>query len=138
MPFLRVISVFLSLLLLSGQRPEQITVAHLESLSYPGPARVVSIQGSVEVDIKISAAGEVVAASAISGHPLLRRAAEQNARGWKFYSSSQIERQTRINYEFVLEKPRAYCPETSVVYDLPTRVRVVASLPLPQPDRSPK
>ena len=132
---LRLTCVSLLFFLLLAQRPEQITVAHLESVSYPGPARVVNIQGSVEVDIKISSTGQVLAASAISGHQLLRPAAEQNARRWKFSPSSESERETRIRYEFVLEEPRTYCPETIVVYELPTRVRVTASLPLPQPDR---
>ena len=57
-------------------------VQHTEPM-YPPLARQTRIQG--EVRIKITTDGESVRdAEAESGHPLLRKAAEDNARTWKF------------------------------------------------------
>jgi protein TonB len=51
---------------------------------YPATARAVRASGAVNVQVTISESGSVVSASAVSGHPLLRQAAEQAARGAKF------------------------------------------------------
>jgi len=49
--------------------------------AYPAAARAVGASGAVNVQITIDEQGNVVSASAVSGHPLLRQAAEQAARG---------------------------------------------------------
>jgi len=51
---------------------------------YPAAARAVRASGAVNVQVTISESGSVVSASAVSGHPLLRQAAEQAARGARF------------------------------------------------------
>jgi len=51
---------------------------------YPAAARAVRASGAVNVQVTISESGSVVSASAVSGHPLLRQAAEQAARSAKF------------------------------------------------------
>ena len=51
---------------------------------YPAAARAVRASGAVNVQVTISESGSVVSASAVSGHPLLRQAAEQAARQAKF------------------------------------------------------
>ncbi len=61
-------------------------VQHTEP-SYPPIARQVRIQG--EVRVKITTDGESVRdAEAETGHPLLRKSAEDNARTWKFVAHS--------------------------------------------------
>ncbi len=52
--------------------------------AYPAAARAVKASGAVNVQITIDEQGNVVSASALSGHPLLRQAAEQAARGATF------------------------------------------------------
>ena len=52
--------------------------------SYPTAARAVRASGMVNVEVLIDEDGNVVSASAISGHPLLRASAEQAARASKF------------------------------------------------------
>jgi protein TonB len=52
--------------------------------SYPPLAKAAHVTGSVMVEITIDENGRVVSASALSGHPLLKDAAVQAARGWKF------------------------------------------------------
>ena len=51
---------------------------------YPAAARAVRASGAVNVQVTISEGGSVVSASAVSGHPLLRQAAEQAARQARF------------------------------------------------------
>lgn len=47
--------------------------------SYPPAAKAVHASGAVNVQVTIDEAGNVIAASAVSGHPLLRAAAEKSA-----------------------------------------------------------
>lgn len=51
---------------------------------YPAAARAVRAAGAVNVQVSIDEAGNVTSANAVSGHPLLRQAAEQAARQSKF------------------------------------------------------
>ncbi len=51
---------------------------------YPAAAKAVRASGAVNVQVTISESGSVVSASAVSGHPLLRQAAEQAARSARF------------------------------------------------------
>lgn len=51
---------------------------------YPVAAKAARVQGAVQVQITVGEKGEVVEASAISGHPLLRDAALTAARQWQF------------------------------------------------------
>lgn len=51
---------------------------------YPAAARAVSASGAVSVQVLIDEEGNTVSASAVSGHPLLRAAAESAARNATF------------------------------------------------------
>jgi TonB family protein len=51
---------------------------------YPPAARAVLAQGDVEVAVEVDENGNVVAAQARSGHPLLRAAARAAAARWTF------------------------------------------------------
>lgn len=51
---------------------------------YPGAARAVRATGTVNVQVTVDEQGNVVSASAVSGHPLLRASAVQAARNAKF------------------------------------------------------
>jgi TonB family protein len=51
---------------------------------YPPAAKRMNASGTVEVKITVSEFGRVIEAKAISGHPLLREAAEDAARQWVF------------------------------------------------------
>lgn len=124
-------------LILTAQAGKEVepTALHIESIRYPDFAQKAQIQGGVEVEITISSAGEVSSATAMSGHPVLRRAAEENARKWRFNTNS-VERHIQIRYEFVLEEPKTdYKPETRNTFDLPRGVRVASNMPRPQTDR---
>lgn len=52
--------------------------------AYPAQAMTEQIAGTVVVFIVVNECGKVVMASAVSGHPLLRHAAEDAAFKWRF------------------------------------------------------
>lgn len=72
---------------------------------YPAAARAVRASGTVAVQVTISESGSVISAAATGGHPLLRAAAVQAARGARF-SPTQLSGQPVkvtgiITYNFV-------------------------------------
>lgn len=72
---------------------------------YPPAARAVRAAGAVSVQVLIDENGNVVSASAVSGHPLLRAAAVQAARGARFsptkLSGQPVKVSGVITYNFV-------------------------------------
>ena len=72
---------------------------------YPAAARAVRASGAVNVQVLISEGGSVISANAVSGHPLLRQAAEQAARGAKFKPTLLSGQPVQVNgvivYNFV-------------------------------------
>lgn len=51
---------------------------------YPPLAKTARVGGTVVVEVTVDEAGKVISARAISGHPLLKHAAETAASGWEF------------------------------------------------------
>jgi TonB family protein len=51
---------------------------------YPPIAKAAHAQGAVQVQVTIDEEGNVIEAAVVGGHPLLREAALQAARQWKF------------------------------------------------------
>lgn len=73
--------------------------------AYPPAAKAVRASGAVNVQVLIDEGGRVVSASAVSGHPLLRAAAEQAARSSSFsptmLSGQAVKVSGTIVYNFV-------------------------------------
>ncbi len=57
---------------------------YLPKPPYPVPAKLIGAEGTVSVQITIDLDGSVISSRAVSGHPLLKRAAEDAARRAKF------------------------------------------------------
>ncbi len=74
---------------------------------YPAAAKAVRASGAVSVQVLIDEDGNVVSASATSGHPLLRAAAVQAARGARFsptmLSGQKVKVSGVIVYNFVAQ-----------------------------------
>lgn len=72
---------------------------------YPPAAKAVRAAGAVNVQVLIDENGNVVSANAVSGHPLLRQAAVQAARGAKFKPTLLSGQAVKVNgvivYNFV-------------------------------------
>jgi TonB family protein len=75
--------------------------------AYPPTAKAVHASGMVTVQVTVDESGNVVEASAVSGHPLLRAAAEAAARQAKFSPTLLSGRPVKVTgvltYNFVLE-----------------------------------
>ena len=73
--------------------------------AYPAAAKAVRAAGAVSVQVLISESGSVISANAVSGHPLLRAAAEGAARGARFsptlLSGQPVKVSGVITYNFV-------------------------------------
>src|SRR6266566_2534876 len=74
---------------------------------YPDVARAARAQGDVDVRIVIDEGGNVVSAEAVSGHPLLRAAAENVARAAKFnptrLSGEPVKVSGLLTYNFMAQ-----------------------------------
>lgn len=57
---------------------------YLPKPPYPVPAKAIGAEGTVSVQITIDLDGSVISSRAVSGHPLLKKAAEDAARRAKF------------------------------------------------------
>jgi len=62
----------------------QGTATHRVQPTYPETAKAAGVSGAVVVEIEIDEEGNIAAARAISGHPLLKAAAVEAARQWQF------------------------------------------------------
>ncbi len=56
---------------------------------YPKAAKAVRASGEVKVEVEVDEKGNVTSATSVSGHPLLRQAAEQAAKRAKFKPSTE-------------------------------------------------
>ena len=83
--------------------------------AYPEAARAVRAEGAVNVAVTIDEEGNVISASAASGHPLLRSAAVQAARASKFSPTALEGKPVKVTgvivYNFALPKESVEEPE---------------------------
>jgi TonB family protein len=74
---------------------------------YPPAAKAAGVQGQVVVEIVVDESGRVSSAQAISGHPLLRAAAEEAATQARFtptlISGQPVKVSGFLTYNFVLQ-----------------------------------
>jgi TonB family protein len=83
---------------------------------FPPIAYAARAMGSVVVEVKIDDAGAVASAELVSGHPLLKKAALDAARRWRFAAGSGAEgaRTARLTFLFDERKDK---PEPQSVYN---------------------
>jgi TonB family protein len=103
---------------------------------YPPIAKAAKASGAVQVQILVSETGEVIEASAISGHPLLRDAALQAARQWQFkpieLSGKPVKAQGILTFNFTLaeEKPTAPVAGAGNIRKFNTNQEELGKLPI--------
>jgi periplasmic protein TonB len=75
--------------------------------TYPPIAKAARAAGAVQVQVTISEEGRVIEASVVNGHPLLREAALQAARQWRFkpteLSGVPVKVQGILTFNFTLQ-----------------------------------
>lgn len=64
---------------------------------YPQPAKAVGANGAVSVQVTVDEEGNVTSAKAVSGHPLLKDAAERAARNAKFSPTFLSEQPVKVS-----------------------------------------
>jgi TonB family protein len=83
---------------------------------YPSIAKQVNASGEVQVEIIIDENGQVISAKAISGHPVLRSAAEDAARKWVFnptlVDGKPVRQPGVLKFVFTAPMPSASVPTT--------------------------
>ena len=92
------------------QKKEVKPIRKVEAV-YPDEAKRKGIQGEVVVAITINEKGEVTAAHAESGEPLLRRAAIDAAKQFQFANPLQQTVQATLTFNFVLGEKNSTAPK---------------------------
>ena len=69
---------------------------------YPPLAAVARVSGTVAIRVTIDDSGSVTKAEVVSGHTLLRQAAADAARKWRFESAPTQTRTTEVKFRFSL------------------------------------
>jgi protein TonB len=76
--------------------------------SYPQLARQARVSGTVKVEAVIDKSGRVKTVKALSGPPLLRRAAEDAVRQWRYQpgtlNGEPVEVTTQVDVGFALQR----------------------------------
>jgi protein TonB len=96
----------------AGGKPVSAGVLNGKAISKPAPpypsiAKAAKATGTVVVSVEVDEKGGVTSARAVSGHPLLRAAAEAAARQARFsptlLSGKPVKVRGTLTYEFKLE-----------------------------------
>ncbi len=91
----------------NSEEVESGQVLELPKPAYPPIARAAHASGTVEVKVIVDTDGSVIAAAAISGHPLLQAAAVSAARNARFtplkYKGEPVKVVGVIQYHFVAQ-----------------------------------
>jgi len=110
--FLVAIIAFSAAVFGQNEAPKQVSggvlngkARSLPKPAYPAAARAVNAEGAVSVQVLIDEEGNVISANAVSGHPLLRAAAAEAARGAVFSPTQLMGNPVKVSgvitYNFV-------------------------------------
>jgi TonB family protein len=98
---------------------------------YPPLAKAARITGDVLLDVTLKDDGSVVSSRVISGHPLLRAAAQTNSTSWKFAAADNKDldnEEFTLTYQFRLSvSPDCGAGPTRVTIESYNRVTVLGS-----------
>ncbi|MGH9754263.1 MAG: energy transducer TonB [Blastocatellia bacterium] len=114
---------------------EELTVVNTAAPVYPPIARLANAQGEVIVSISVNAQGDVIAAQALEGHALLRKAAEAAALKWKFNSLPQTNntRVGQITFSFKLKLEEAVEVKNDIAFTPPGHLEFIYKTPTIKP-----
>ena len=104
--------------------------------SYAPLARQARISGDVKVRCFLDASGSVLRSEALSGHPLLKEQALENALHWKFKfqgTGSKGNDTVALTYQYRLEGELQDATHTVFIVDLPNTIQIIAPVAWVQP-----
>jgi TonB family protein len=120
----------------AAQNPKELRLKFAALPVYPAIARAARIQDDVDVQFVVNASGETESVTAISGHPLLRAAAVDNVKTWRFVvpssdSSTEWKYTTTFKFKFSDDDRPYQTNKLTVTIDSESYrfVEVVASSP---------
>lgn len=101
---------------------------------YPAIARAAKVQGEVKVEFVLDTSGEPVSVVAVSGHPLLKGAAEENVKTWRFDLPKDLYRtdwkyDTIFNFKISDDRQPYEDPKLTVTLDSYRYVEVTTNPP---------
>jgi TonB family protein len=110
-----------------------VAPASLPELKYPPLARIARVQGDIVVSFRLTPEGRTVDVEPISGPPLLRAAAVESVKIWRFEQGAEFAAQAlRVTFHFRLNAPNdGYDdgqPATKVELDGTGGVQVISIL----------
>jgi TonB family protein len=85
-------------------QPSQVAILHRTPVAYPKEARAKRVQGTVVVEVSLTATGTVSDARVISGAEELRKAALESVLQWHFKADSQTATKTQVTVDFHLSE----------------------------------
>ena len=119
--------------LLAGSSPDVPFAVRIISLEYPRLGALARITGTVVLRVRINSDGTVSRVNALSGHPVLVEAAEENIKRWKFSpprpgqspGGSEFDFTYIFKLEGVTDTPHPYC---ELVYEYPDKVTITSKV----------
>jgi TonB family protein len=93
------VSIWLLVSALTTSAQANLCVTSFVVPEYPQLAETARVYGDVVLEVTLKPDGSVATSRVVSGHPLLKAAAQENSMTWKFES---IERKELANEEFTL------------------------------------
>jgi TonB family protein len=100
---------------------------------YPGLARSARIEGKVSLNLTVDEQGNTSEVEATSGHIMLRQAAIDNVKNWKFGwpqpCMCRVHREVVFLYKLSGKQETSESPTTTVKWFGKTRVEIEADVP---------
>lgn len=93
------------------------------------PYRVLAVasntSGTVAVDVKVNASGDVISARSVGGNPLLRQQAENTARRWRFVRANNGSvRAATLTFVFRIMLKETAADDLTPVFTPPYKIEV--------------
>ncbi len=119
---------------LSGQNLPKPMLVSAQLPHYPPLARLTNTQGEVKVDFVLNARGEPLSVIAASGHPLLKAAAVDNVKSWRFELPKDLYRtewkySSTFNFKILTDEDPYENPKLTVVMNSFEYIEVVTNPP---------
>jgi TonB family protein len=126
--------LFVFACVLLGQNPPKPKLVSAQLPQYPALARLTNTQGEVKVDFTLNASGEPLSVIAVSGHPLLKAAAVDNVKSWRFELPKDLYRtewkySSTFNFKISTDGELYENPKLTVVMNSFEYVEVVTNPP---------
>lgn len=113
-----------------GNSLPRIRVRLATAPAYPPLAVTTNTAGDVIVAITVNKHGDVTKAEIVTGHPLLRHAAIEAAKRWKFSVAAE-ERQVQLTFSFRIVPRETPEGAMTAMFMPPYHVEVKRKLPAP-------